>query len=86
MRDIWYFRTYQFEMHIIMLSVDRKWTDHRTMIIKQKKPYLAMTFQDVFGIKVKHLKTFDNLSSFLRAFGLIVMSKEVFAVPFEASL
>jgi hypothetical protein len=56
------------------------------MIIKQKKPYLAMTFQDVFGIKVKHLKTFDNLSSFLRAFGLIVMSKEVFAVPFEASL
>ena len=56
------------------------------MIIKQKKPYLAMTFQDVLGIKVKHLKTFDNLSSFLRAFGLIVMSKEVFAVPFEASL
>ena len=45
-----------------------------------------MTFQDVFRIKVKHLKTFDNLSSFLRAFGLIVMSKDVFAVPFEASL
>ena len=45
-----------------------------------------MTFQDVFRIKVKHLKTFDNLSSFLRAFVLIVMSKEVLFVPFEASL
>ena len=57
------------------------------MIIKQKKkPYLAMTFQDVFRIKVKHLKTFDNFSSFLRAFVLIVMSKEVLFVPFEASL
>ena len=48
--------------------------------------YLAMTFQDVVGIKVKHLNMFATLSSFLRAFGWIVMSKEVFAVPFEASL
>ena len=45
-----------------------------------------MTFQDVFGIKVKHLKMFANRNSFERAFGLIVMSKELFAVPFEASL
>ena len=45
-----------------------------------------MTFQDVLGIKLKHLKIFATLSSFLRAFGLIVMSKEVFAVSFEASL
>ena len=43
-----------------------------------------MTFQDVLGIKVKHFKTFDHLSSFLRAFGLIVMLNDC-AVPIESS-
>ena len=43
-----------------------------------------MTFQDVVGIKVKHLNMFATLSSFLRAFGLIVMLNDC-AVPIESS-
>ena len=50
----------------------------------KKKSYLAMTFQDVVGIKVKHLNMFATLSSFLRAFGLIVMLNDC-AVPIESS-
>ena len=43
-----------------------------------------MTFHDVVGIKVKHLNMFATLSSFLRAFGLIVMLNDC-AVPIESS-